>query len=64
MLFPEDDAPVLKDWIVKRLENTLVTLVLHRPCLTDVRTLSTDLTPTPMYSRTTYWPSYIMPPMV
>lgn len=24
MLFPEEDSPVLKDWIVKRLENTLV----------------------------------------
>lgn len=24
MLFPEEDSPALKDWIVKRLENTLV----------------------------------------
>lgn len=24
MLFPEEDAPVLKQWIVKRLENTYV----------------------------------------
>lgn len=25
MLFPEEDSPVLKEWIVKRLENTFVT---------------------------------------
>lgn len=24
MLFPEEDAPLLKTWIVKRIENTLV----------------------------------------
>lgn len=24
MLFPEEDSPLLKAWIVKRLENTLV----------------------------------------
>lgn len=24
MLFPEDDAPLLKTWIVKRIENTFV----------------------------------------
>lgn len=24
MQFPEEDSPVLKEWIVKRLENTLV----------------------------------------
>lgn len=24
MLFPEEDSPVLKEWIVKRLENTFV----------------------------------------
>lgn len=27
MLFPEEDAPMLKAWIVKRIENTLVALV-------------------------------------
>lgn len=25
MLFPEEDSPLLKAWIVKRLENTFVT---------------------------------------
>lgn len=29
MLFPEEDAPALKAWIVKRIENTFVTLVLR-----------------------------------
>lgn len=24
MLFPEEDSPLLKAWVVKRLENTLV----------------------------------------
>lgn len=25
MLFPEEDGPLLKAWIVKRIENTFVT---------------------------------------
>lgn len=28
MLFPEEDAPMLKAWIVKRIENTSVALVV------------------------------------
>lgn len=39
MLFPENDAPVLKDWIVKRLENTYVAPIVKRvfrvACLED-----------------------------
>jgi hypothetical protein len=30
MLFPEEEAPVLKAWIVKRLENTLVFSLLRQ----------------------------------
>jgi hypothetical protein len=29
MLFSEEDAPMLKKWIVKRLENTSVSLQKH-----------------------------------
>jgi len=28
MLFPEEDTPHLKKWIVKRIENTFVTVLL------------------------------------
>lgn len=29
MLFPEEDSPMLKAWIVKRLENTFVALSIN-----------------------------------
>jgi hypothetical protein len=34
MLFPEEDAHLLKAWIVKRIENTCVILLLER-CLIE-----------------------------
>lgn len=55
MLFPEEDAPVLKDWIVKRLENTFVALYPITPlslycflCVTNDSNLFVDPMPTLM----------------
>lgn len=64
MLFPEEDSPVLKEWIVKRLENTFVTPArLHsRYCASLVTSLLLltlsyllDRTPMLMSSQTTSW---------
>jgi len=35
-MFPEEDAPVLKQWIVKRLENTYVTFQIALLSRADV----------------------------
>jgi hypothetical protein len=37
MLFPEEDAPLLKAWIVKRIENTYVILLLERYLIERLR---------------------------
>lgn len=72
MLFPEEDSPALKDWIVKRLENTLVApapLELLSPlfcllCIADGSHALLDRTPTLMCLRITCSPSCTTPAMV
>lgn len=51
MLFPEEDGPLLKAWIVKRIENTFVTAHVDDDCWTALdgcaNTHRTDPTPIP-----------------
>lgn len=67
MLFPEEDSPVLKEWIVKRLENTFVTLAPFQDCprLVPEAALLTpqshlDQTPTPTSLQIMFWLSCTM----
>lgn len=71
MLFPEEDSPVLKDWIVKRLENTSVAPLPYRvddrlyfSGMTDGSILFLDPTPTPTCLPITCSPSCTMLVMV
>jgi hypothetical protein len=56
MLFSEEDAPLLKKWIVKRLENTYGSSKdkLQIVCLLT-QLLYTDQMQTLMYSQTMSW---------
>lgn len=61
MLFPEEEAPILKAWIVKRLENTLVPLPglpAYWRALANTRVIG--LMPTPMSLRSMSWPYFDM----
>jgi hypothetical protein len=66
MLFPEEEAPLLKKWIVKRLENTCVNcsqqaqlkaLASLQNAL-SLTLLPLDPMPMPMFSPTTSWRCY------
>lgn len=52
MLFPEEDAPLLKAWIVKRIENTCVILLLEQYSIKDCANMyGIALMPMPMSSQ-------------